>query len=84
VRGRFQAAASGQPFERRRWEIADGLVEPAGVEPADVLDDGELELARVRQTRSAISSVLKPSLETRFGTLGSSALCAAPVCSSGR
>jgi hypothetical protein len=33
-----------QPFELRRWEVAERLVEPGVVEPADVLDDGELEL----------------------------------------
>ena len=31
------------------------------VEPGDVLDDGELELRAVRQTRSRINSVLKLS-----------------------
>ena len=27
-----------------RWDVAEGLVEAVVVEPADVLDDGELEL----------------------------------------
>ena len=44
-----------------RWDVAEALVQAGGVVPADVLDDCELELARVRQTRSVISSVLKLS-----------------------
>jgi hypothetical protein len=36
-------------------------VEALGIEPGDVLDDGEFELCAVRQTRSRSSSVLKLS-----------------------
>jgi hypothetical protein len=44
-----------------RRDVAEGLVQAVVVEPADVFDDAELELGRVRQTRSATSSVLKLS-----------------------
>jgi hypothetical protein len=48
-----------QLFVFDRWDVSEVLVQSGGVVPADVLDDGELEL--VRQTRSRISSVLKLS-----------------------
>jgi hypothetical protein len=41
-----------------RWGVAEGAVQTFVVKPAEVLDDRELELLAVRQTRSEISSVL--------------------------
>ena len=48
-------------LELRRRQIAERLVQAHVVEPADLLDDGELELGAVGQTRSAISSVFRLS-----------------------
>jgi hypothetical protein len=39
--------------------VAEAFVQAGGVVPADVLDDGELELAASAPTRSAIRSVLR-------------------------
>jgi hypothetical protein len=44
-----------------RRDVVEAFVQARAVVPADVLDDGELELLFVRQTRSLISSVLKLS-----------------------
>ena len=41
--------------------VPEGFVQPGVVEPDDPLDGRELELGPMRQTRSAISSVLKLS-----------------------
>jgi hypothetical protein len=46
-------------------------VQSAGVEPGYVLNDGELELAAVHQTRSAMSSVLKLSTKLSASALSS-------------
>ena len=39
-------------------EIARGFVQAVAVKPGDVLDDGQLQLAAERQTRSAIRIAL--------------------------
>jgi hypothetical protein len=42
--GDFQGTGLAPPFELGRWEIAERLMQSAVVEPADVLDHGDLEL----------------------------------------
>lgn len=48
-------------FELGGWDVAERAVEAVLVESGDPFDDRELELGAVRQTRSAMSSVLKLS-----------------------
>jgi hypothetical protein len=57
-------------FELGGREVAERLVQPLVVEPADVLDDRELEVRfGVRRTRSASSSVLKESTKLSASAL---------------
>ena len=50
-------------------DVAEAGVQAGGVVPADVFDDGELELRAVRQTRSRINSVLKLSTKLSAAAL---------------
>src|SRR2546422_1638018 len=43
-RSRWLALRSVEGFEFRRWQVAERLVQTSVVEPAHVLDDGELQL----------------------------------------
>jgi hypothetical protein len=57
----------GLRFGRRA--VAEGFVQAAVVEPADVLDDGGSSWERVRRTRLAMSSVLKLSAKLSASAL---------------
>ena len=47
ARNRRRRRRGGALFELDGWDVAERFVEPVVVEPADALDDGELELAAV-------------------------------------
>ena len=56
-------------FELDGRPVAERLAQAGVVEPADPLDDRESSWVRVRQTRSAISSVLKESTKLSASAL---------------
>jgi hypothetical protein len=56
-------------MSRAGLQITEVFVQAGVVEPPEVLHDGELELRRVRLTRSAISPVLKLSTKLSASAL---------------